>query len=232
MSGTDEDPEAASPAAGSPTALAGWYVDPNGEAEKRWWDGDAWTAHVHGTPTVAQPQTPVATPGASTDQDSVGMFDGFKAWWTSAHRTTQVVFVIGMLVTTAVAGSAISNAVDASTDGASQSAGGDSYAGDLAQCLDRWNAGTATTWRAQATVLSLSGGTVYINVGPASDYPDKCLVTVVNPGLDSALQFLETGGGPTGAWGFPKSGSASSLPDSVKAWNATMASDGTLMSSE
>lgn len=30
-----------------PLPPAGWYADPHGIADQRWWDGQTWTAHVH-----------------------------------------------------------------------------------------------------------------------------------------------------------------------------------------
>jgi hypothetical protein len=48
------------------TTPAGWYPDPQGEAEQRYWDGSAWTEHVHGTaaaaPQAAPPQPPAQQP--------------------------------------------------------------------------------------------------------------------------------------------------------------------------
>ena len=38
---------------------AGWYEDPRGEADLRWWDGTAWTAH-----TSARPSAPTPAPQA------------------------------------------------------------------------------------------------------------------------------------------------------------------------
>lgn len=43
LADTDE-PE---PAAEPPLPEAGWFPDPKGEAELRWWDGSTWTEHVH-----------------------------------------------------------------------------------------------------------------------------------------------------------------------------------------
>jgi hypothetical protein len=41
------EPVAAPPAAASvPTTPAGWYPDPSGRYEMRYWDGDKWTEHV------------------------------------------------------------------------------------------------------------------------------------------------------------------------------------------
>jgi hypothetical protein len=41
---------------------AGWFPDPWGVAEMRYWDGAQWTAHVH--PPAAQPAAPAAPPAA------------------------------------------------------------------------------------------------------------------------------------------------------------------------
>ncbi|HEV3451791.1 MAG TPA: DUF2510 domain-containing protein [Acidimicrobiia bacterium] len=30
----------------TPTQPAGWYFDPMGRADQRYWDGNAWTDHV------------------------------------------------------------------------------------------------------------------------------------------------------------------------------------------
>jgi hypothetical protein len=30
----------------TPSVPAGWYADPSGRYELRYWDGDAWTEHV------------------------------------------------------------------------------------------------------------------------------------------------------------------------------------------
>ncbi len=39
-------PAAAAPAAASPAVPAGWYADPAGRFELRYWDGGTWTEHV------------------------------------------------------------------------------------------------------------------------------------------------------------------------------------------
>jgi hypothetical protein len=42
---------------GGPTTPAGWFTDPGGSGHLRWWDGNAWTAHLAPQPTPAP--TPV-----------------------------------------------------------------------------------------------------------------------------------------------------------------------------
>ena len=39
-------PAAPAAAASVPTTPAGWYPDPSGRYEMRYWDGDKWTEHV------------------------------------------------------------------------------------------------------------------------------------------------------------------------------------------
>lgn len=40
----------------APTIPAGWYPDPSDASRARYWDGAAWTAHVHPPVTTASPQ--------------------------------------------------------------------------------------------------------------------------------------------------------------------------------
>jgi Protein of unknown function (DUF2510) len=58
-----------------PTTPAGWYPDPAGSENLRWWDGTTWTAHLAPRPTPAPAPTPVvqapslppvAAPGTQT----------------------------------------------------------------------------------------------------------------------------------------------------------------------
>jgi hypothetical protein len=44
---------------------AGWYADPAGSPLQRWWDGEAWTDHVH-DPAAAAPSTTSLTAPAGT----------------------------------------------------------------------------------------------------------------------------------------------------------------------
>lgn len=46
----------------APSAPAGWFPDPQGEAALRYWDGNAWTAHTHGAPVSGSAAGPVKTP--------------------------------------------------------------------------------------------------------------------------------------------------------------------------
>lgn len=49
-----------------PLPPAGWYPDPNGSAQQRWWNGQSWTndlAPVAAAPAEAMAATPAAEPG-------------------------------------------------------------------------------------------------------------------------------------------------------------------------
>ena len=44
-----------------PTSVPpGWYPDPHGVAELRWWDGSDWTDHLHNTDASAENAEPTA----------------------------------------------------------------------------------------------------------------------------------------------------------------------------
>ncbi|GLY08140.1 DUF2510 domain-containing protein [Actinoplanes sp. NBRC 101535] len=75
-----QDPATQHAPAPSTTVPAGWYADPHGLPAQRWWDGQAWTDHLHPDepqPPVAQPPylaVPSSGPSAmmSPDQDGAG----------------------------------------------------------------------------------------------------------------------------------------------------------------
>ena len=67
------------------TPIQGWYSDPGGSGRLRWWDGAAWTDHVHDIPADGSPlaaptqqdgaatQAGTATVSASAPVDQVGI---------------------------------------------------------------------------------------------------------------------------------------------------------------
>ena len=46
---------------GGSTVTAGWYADPSGQGQVRWWDGGAWTAQTRPSWEVAPAPSPIAT---------------------------------------------------------------------------------------------------------------------------------------------------------------------------
>ena len=65
-----------------PPTPAGWYTDPGGSGQLRWWDGAAWTAHLAAPPTPAPAATPVV-------QSAYGSQDvGIQSFGSSAYGST------------------------------------------------------------------------------------------------------------------------------------------------
>mgnify|MGYP003403384652 FL=1 len=101
------------------------------------------------------------------------------------------------------------------------------------RCVDLWNndAGNASSGVNWAETLQRAGE-MYVSVGFAADFPDKCLFTLAQPNYDTVTQFIESDpantpgnvhtSGPSGG------GSVSGLSEETKQWNATVAEDGTL----
>ncbi|MGN8552098.1 UNVERIFIED_CONTAM: DUF2510 domain-containing protein [Microbacterium sp. SLM126] len=53
---------------------AGWYTDPHGIAERRWWDGGHWTEHIHPAPATTPPVEPaIAVPVQSGSEPEPGL---------------------------------------------------------------------------------------------------------------------------------------------------------------
>jgi uncharacterized RDD family membrane protein YckC len=50
---SDQDDPAANPA--TPLPPAGWYPDPSGQSQLRWWDGRMWSVHMSGAPVRSAP---------------------------------------------------------------------------------------------------------------------------------------------------------------------------------
>ena len=63
----------------------GWYPDPGGSGGQRWWDGRAWTEHLH------RPGEPVAPAAAATPVQSRYQ----QKWW-------HLPLVIGVAVVTTI----------------------------------------------------------------------------------------------------------------------------------
>lgn len=97
----------------------GWYPDPQGEHQFRYWDGAAWTDHVHDEPAgaVADPVATVATASAAVAPRPAGSpplparpapdvrggtHSGLA--WIVALVILVVVFVVSFLIASAVTG--------------------------------------------------------------------------------------------------------------------------------
>lgn len=90
----------------------GWYPDPTGESAQRYWDGAAWTAHLHPAVTPAAPASAAPTSAVESEpagpavspQDAPAAAPkrarrrGRIAWFTSLAGALVLVLVIGALV--------------------------------------------------------------------------------------------------------------------------------------
>jgi len=98
-----------------------------------------------------------------------------------------------------------------------------------ARCFAAWNESENNLGTRVASSYARQG-TVYVNVG-LDDTFGRCLVTLAVPDFDTAQQFSESSGqnSAMGAFVPGASGTTSDLPASVKGWNATVDSDGSLV---
>lgn len=70
---------------------AGWFPDPSGEDELRYWDGAGWTAHVAAAPAAVQPVTPTPPPGPTTPDG-----ERLAGWWWRVLAVVIDGFIIGI----------------------------------------------------------------------------------------------------------------------------------------
>lgn len=104
------------------------------------------------------------------------------------------------------------------------------------RCIDKWNSDTSESEGPGSTAVTVLAGTtggasdLYVSVGYAEDFPDKCLVTVADSRSNMASQFTETSGeGPeVGDWSSPTRVSVSALDDTTKEFNASIDVQGEL----
>ena len=85
---------------------AGWYDDPHGQAEKRYWDGQQWTDQVWpaavapaAAPSTAPPQAPMAAAGpslASAGPGGVNLLGGLVAPIVGVVATVVLSVILGL----------------------------------------------------------------------------------------------------------------------------------------
>jgi uncharacterized Tic20 family protein len=76
---------AATPPPNTPQTPPGWYADPGGSSQQRWWDGNQWTDHLQG-----------ASPAFSTTGTAVAT-DSSRGIATLAHLSALIAIVIGFV---------------------------------------------------------------------------------------------------------------------------------------
>ena len=67
------------PPSSTPNAAPGWYPDPGGSSQQRWWDGQQWTDALQGGP-----------PAVTTGSNSTG-------WAAMAHASALVAIFVGFV---------------------------------------------------------------------------------------------------------------------------------------
>jgi Protein of unknown function (DUF2510) len=106
-----------------PTTPAGWYPDPVGSANLRWWDGATWTAHLAPPPTPAptpppEPYVPFqnswtsSSPGNSYGGAPTGEFARPAQWNTGAAwflALSQLITLVAIVALFAVDGATIAS---------------------------------------------------------------------------------------------------------------------------
>jgi hypothetical protein len=100
------------------------------------------------------------------------------------------------------------------------------------RCFDLWNDAEENIGKEFASLLAQGGsGTAYVSVGFGATFPDRCLVTIASPDIDSAQQYREASAQEAGFGAFSPAGNGtiSDLPESVTAWNATVNKEGDLV---
>lgn len=181
---------------------------------------------------AAPPASPLETPGeAEAVPPRAG---GLAGLWSRAPRDAKIGAVIGLLAVVALVIILATSGGDSSNESSRGNEAGAprGYVGPPPEerCTRLWNSDANSQYRDTAkSIVSLgqqdtSNG--YAAVGFAVDYPDKCLITIVNSATGAGFQFLEGGYGNE-PFSIHQT-NTSALPDSAKQWNATIESDGTL----
>jgi hypothetical protein len=75
---------------------SGWYPDPWGQAEKRYWDGNEWTGHTHGGESEAPPATESIVPAQAPTPETTGTQEVSLSEAQVAFLTSQL--TLGALV--------------------------------------------------------------------------------------------------------------------------------------
>ncbi|MFF8946032.1 hypothetical protein ACF1A5_27965 [Streptomyces sp. NPDC014864] len=103
----------------------------------------------------------------------------------------------------------------------------DDYAQALQACAVSWNLHSPIKESAGevATTLQKPDATGYATVGFNASFPDRCMVTVANPQIMSAEQYIQDG---RDSWPYAVSwyGSVDQVDPSLLPWNATINHEG------
>lgn len=151
-----------------------------------------------------------------------------KRNWKASPRNRVIVGVGALLTLVAVVVVALASSGASSPSSArtNSDATGNPETLPTARCEHLWNSDKNRIYRSQFSGLAARIH-LYVSVGFAADYPDKCLVAISAPNLGYAWELLE--GSPSPDLAFTEQRTTpDALPPSTKNWNAVINPDGTL----
>lgn len=186
--------------------------------------------------TTSGPPSSLGAPGPDHPVPSVAQ--RLRKLWSGLDTVSRAALAGGAGVVAVVAviliatGGGHGNSIPNSSGNNADTTGGSGVSAAQV-CVDKWNAGASQVAKQIAGNIAVAGQTsggpkyTYVSAGFSADVPDRCLITVANVDVGLVSQFQEKSGGvfdvPLGG-----SSSVSTLPDSVKQWNAHGDTQGTL----
>ncbi|MBL7253332.1 DUF2510 domain-containing protein [Actinoplanes sp. LDG1-01] len=75
----------------------GWYSDPNGPANLRWWDGRGWTQHVHSAAAAQQPATTALPQSTESKSKRYNPYDAAGDLSSGRNTPARNALVLGII---------------------------------------------------------------------------------------------------------------------------------------
>jgi hypothetical protein len=176
-----------------------------------------------------------AAPGPVASADTGPIGPGSVAAWFRGPNTQARILLVAVAAALAAIPIVIATSSDKSDSGSRDSSSVSDPPAEPSvaeECVDKWNSGaTVDAKQLIGRYADVQGNETptYVNAGPSADVQDRCLITVAQPDLGGGIarQYVETA---QGTFRFPSgnSDSITTLPDSVKQWNAQGDGEGNL----
>jgi Protein of unknown function (DUF2510) len=94
---------------------AGWYPDPSASGSQRWWDGQAWTAHVTAAAAAAPTATMTITPNALSAARSGSFVPAIRLGKGRSGPPSRATFIVTWAVVALIVVSAVWHFVSAAS---------------------------------------------------------------------------------------------------------------------